>query len=252
MTRFRAFVICTSPRSGSTMLCKLLQETGVAGCPGSHFHRTSLQAWLDSYNLHASSYGSEKQALTAIFAAAIAKGSGNTGTFGLRLQQHSLSFFLQKLAVLYPEPSGDQARLNAAFGPSLFIHLTRENKLEQAISRLKAEQTGLWHRNADGSELERLSAPRQPIYDAAAITAHVKDLTEADLNWNIWFTKQGIQPLRITYDELSDAPTRVLAGVLKALGQDPAIAQNITPPTAKLSDEVSREWAHRFRAENNE
>ena len=32
----------------------------------------------------------------------------------------------------------------------------REDKVGQAISRLKAEQTGLWHKFSDGTERERL------------------------------------------------------------------------------------------------
>ncbi|MEM1201062.1 MAG: Stf0 family sulfotransferase, partial [Pseudomonadota bacterium] len=33
MAGFDAYVICTSPRSGSTLLCKLLAPTGIAGKP---------------------------------------------------------------------------------------------------------------------------------------------------------------------------------------------------------------------------
>ena len=48
MADFEAYVICTSPRSGSTLLCKLLVATGVAGLPASHFHEamTDIEAEL--------------------------------------------------------------------------------------------------------------------------------------------------------------------------------------------------------------
>lgn len=39
---YRAYVICTSPRSGSTLLCKLLAATGQAGKPKSYFHKPDL------------------------------------------------------------------------------------------------------------------------------------------------------------------------------------------------------------------
>ena len=34
---------------------------------------------------------------------------------------------------------------------------SRENKLAQAVSLIKAEQTGLWHIAPDGTELERVA-----------------------------------------------------------------------------------------------
>ena len=49
---FRSYIICTSPRSGNTLLCKLLAATNVAGVPGSHFHVPSLEGWLAAYDLH--------------------------------------------------------------------------------------------------------------------------------------------------------------------------------------------------------
>ncbi|WP_118133114.1 Stf0 family sulfotransferase [Oceanicella sp. SM1341] len=245
----RSCIICTSPRSGSTLLCRLLQATGRAGLPDSHFHEPSLAAWAEDYGLAPESFPDDRALTAAVLKAAIARGSGDTGCFGLRLQQHSFGFFMERLGALFPQAGSDAERLRAAFGETLFIHLTREDKLAQAVSRLKAEQTGLWHRRADGSELERLSAPRPPAYDAAAIAAHVADMTAADAAWEAWFAAQGITPLRLTYDALSRAPQAVLAQVLGALGLDPALAEGVAAPTARLSDALSAEWIARFRAE---
>jgi LPS sulfotransferase NodH len=47
MAKFDSYVICTSPRSGSTLLCKMLTSTGAAGKPDSYFFGTSLEEWLD-------------------------------------------------------------------------------------------------------------------------------------------------------------------------------------------------------------
>ena len=42
MAKYESYVLCTSPRSGSTLLCKLLAATGVAGNPDSYFHRPAV------------------------------------------------------------------------------------------------------------------------------------------------------------------------------------------------------------------
>ena len=165
----RSYIICTSPRSGSTMLCEMLRATGVAGRPASLFHTPALAAWLEAYDLRASDYGSVRETLKAVFAAALAEGTGDTETFGLRLQRGSFDFFMEQIHTLHPGQPSDLACIEAAFGPTVFIHLSRGDTLGQAISCLRAEQTGLWHRRADGTELERQDPKRQDGYDRAAI-----------------------------------------------------------------------------------
>lgn len=247
MADYKSYIICTSPRSGSTLLCGLLAATGQAGRPESLFHQPSLSAWLSDYDLNAADYAEERQILRAIVERAIAAGTGTTGMFGLRLQRPSFAFLAQKLRVLHPDVRGDANRFAATFGPTLFIHLTREAKLDQAISLIKAQQTGLWHRNADGSELERLSAPQPPRYDRAAIAAALTDLSQMDTDWCAWFKGQGIAPLRLTYDALSQDPGAALAKVLGRLGFDPGIAAGVKAPVARLADQTSRNWAAQFK-----
>lgn len=249
MRPFRAYVICTSPRSGSTLLCRLLREAGNAGLPDSHFHEPSLEKWLGDYGLREDGFSTRKDALTAVFKSAYEYGKDGGDIFGLRLQRHSFYFFMAQLRFLYPWLSDDRSCFEAAFGPTLFVHLTRENKLDQAISYVKATQSGLWHRAPDGTELERLSAPKEPVYDAAAIAAQLELSKQMETQWEAWFAKERITPLRVTYDELSAAPYGTLARVLHALGLPCQPGEEVTPPVAKLADGTNREWAERFRSE---
>lgn len=249
MPPYDAYVLCTAPRSGSTLLCKLLAATGIAGDPGSHFHEPSLAEWLADHDLPEVPGRDERDTVAAVFDAAIAHGRGGTPVFGLRLQRHSFAFFAEKLALLHPGPAGDAARMEAAFGCTLFIHLTRADKVDQAVSLVRAGQTGLWHRAADGSELERTAPPREPVYDGAAIAAAVAELTGYDRDWDAWFEREGVSPLRLTYDALSADPAGTLATVLEALGLPRAAARGVKPGTARLADATNRDWVERFRAE---
>lgn len=250
MAPYSAYVICTAPRSGSTLLCRLLAATGVAGNPGSHFHRPSLADWRSAYGLDVADLPEDAQR-RAIFDAARAKGRGDTPVFGLRLQRHSFNFFIAQLRLAYPDGASDIACFDAAFGRTKFIHLTRANKVAQAVSRLKAEQTGLWHRAPDGTEIERLAPPAAPEYDAEAIAAHYATLTQYDADWRAWFATHHYAPLAVDYDALARDPQAALARVLDAIGQDPAIARTLETPVAKLADEVNIAWETRFRAERN-
>ena len=249
MAKYDSYIICTSPRSGSTLLCKLLAATGVAGNRNSYFHRPSISDWLADLGLTRKPSVPERELLEAIFRAAIAKGTLNTGIFGLRLQRHSFDFFTEKLAVLHPEHSNDAERFQAAFGRTLFVHLTRRDKVAQAVSYVKAQQTGLWHAAPDGTELERLSPPQEPAYDASEIRARLEEMTAHDHSWERWFAALEIDPLRITYEELSEDPGETLRVVLDHLGLEREGADGIEPGVAKLADDISQDWAARFRSE---
>lgn len=249
---YKSYIICTSPRSGSTLLRKLLAATGKSGNPNSHFHVPSLTGWLESYDLQRTDFGSDHETLSAIFAAAQKRGTGDTGMFGLRLQRGSFDFLMQQMEILYPDQQSDFARIQTAFGPTLLIHLTRANKLDQAISRVKATQTGLWHKAADGSELERLSPPQEPYYDAGEITRTLAELSALEDAWTVWFERENLQPLIVSYDALSSDPANVLAGILEELGLDPDLARDVSPQVAKLADATNRDWAKRFLAEQGD
>ena len=251
MTNNQSYVICTSPRSGSTLLCRLLGATGVAGKPGSHFHEPSISAWLDYYGLTDKAGDNDRHVLKRIFDAARAHGTAGTDVFGLRLQRHSFDFFVKQLDVLHPGLASDRARFEAAFGRTFFIHLTRPDKLDQAVSYIKASQTGLWHQAPDGTELERLAPPQKPVYDAAKITRQIAEFEAFDEAWDAWFSKEHIEPLRLTYDGLSADPNGTLANVLDRLGLDRRIAANIHPGIAKLADATNREWVSLYLAETD-
>lgn len=232
------------------MLCKLLAATRIAGNPGSHFHKPSMRAWLGYYDLERKSFSSEQDAISAVFTAALDVGKGETDVFGLRLQRYSFAFFTDQLKLLLPTFASDKERIEAAFGATQFIYLKREDHLDQAISRLRAQQTGLWHRKADGSDLERMQPEQTGGYERQKIEAYVQQATAQNEEWRRWFAKEAIAPLVMTYAELSRHPQAALARVLSHIGLDNSVADTVPVQTRKLADETNLEWRARFITES--
>ena len=249
MKHTKSYIICATPRSGSTLLCDLLADTGVAGRPDSFFRRQSIPWWAHHLNLSVAEWGDEHEFDRSYLTAVQQQGSGGTQVFGMRLMWESVGALSKRLELHYPGLPSDSARFRTAFGPPFYVHLSREDKIAQAVSLLKAEQTGLWHVAADGTERERVKPGQAPVYDAQGLSEQVAELEGHDAAWASWFARQKIQPVRITYEALSTEPLTTLAIVLTALGQDPTIAGTVEPRTAKLADSESREWAARFRTE---
>ena len=129
------------------------------------------------------------------------------------------------------------------------MHLTRRDKVAQAVSYVKARQTGLWHAAPDGTELERLSTPQGPAYDAGEIRTRLDEMTAHDGNWEHWFAASEIDPLKITYEELSAGTTNTLRAMLDRLGLERDAADGIEPAVAKLADDINQDWVARFQSE---
>ncbi len=249
MRHTKSYIICATPRCGSTLLCDLLTDTGAAGCPDSYFRRESFSWYVNHFNISVAEWDDEHEFDQSYLTAVQQRGSAGTPVFGMRLMWESVGDLSKRLGSLYPGLPSDSARFRSAFGPPFYVHLSREDKVAQAVSRLRAEQTGLWHVAADGTERERLKPGQAPVYDARGLSEQVAELEGHDAAWASWFAQQRIQSVRITYEALSTEPQAALATVLSALDLDPAIAETVEPRTAKLADNGSREWATRFRKE---
>lgn len=244
-----SYIICSTPRTGSTLLCDLLAATKVAGDPDSFFMRNVDQVWVERWGLPNRDDLDAAGYAAAYLEAAVRAGKGDTAIFGLRLMRENLDDLSVLIDRAVPGLPSDRARLEKAFGRILYIHLTREDKLAQAVSMIKAEQTGLWHIAPDGTELERLAPPGEPTYDFGRIARKLAQLEKHDAGWLSWFEAQGIEPLRIGYESLSADPAGAVSSIRTALGIASPAASAPKPGVAKLADAVSREWMRRYRSE---
>jgi len=240
-------VICATPRCGSTLMCHMLRATGVAGHPESWFHRPDLAEWCGQYGVSVDPALDPAGAMRACVAQAMIEGRGATGVFGLRLQYKSLAYLMDQLAGAFPHAPNDPARLEAAFGPLSYIYLRREDKLAQAISRVRAEQSGLWHKAPDGTEIERLSEPQDPMFDRARLSEVIAELEAHERGWMDWFARHKITPFALDYETLSQDPRHHLRRVLGFLDLPAAAADRVDVPTAKLADSVNAAWADAYR-----
>ena len=243
------YIICGTPRTGSTLLCNLLASTKTTGNPDSFYGRKFMSWWAEEWRLPGRDTMGERDFNIAYLNAAVAAGKGGTGIFGLRLMRENLDELSAILDQVFPQLPSDKTRLERAFGRIFYIHLSREDKLAQAISLVKAEQTGLWHMAPDGTEIERLAPPEEPEYDFARINREVQELERYDTAWNSWFAAQGIEPRCIGYETLSANPAAALIGICEALGVQAPNARDVRPGVAKLADETSLDWMRRYRSD---
>ena len=240
------YVLCTTPRSGSTLLCDLLRQTGVAGWPESFFRQLSVPFFARDFGLPPQD-GEKYDESYITEALKVARNGGSLA--GIRLMWNGIDTLERIVRQYHPDNGPGAETIAAAFGETRYIYLERGDRLAQAISRARAEQSGLWHRNADGSVREQTGPARQAGYDRDMIQHYLDEQASDIAAWNAWFQAFGISPHRLTYEALTSDPSATVAGILTFLGLDPNAATALAPATAKLADETSERWANRFRAQ---
>ena len=91
-----SYLICATPRTGSSLLCGLLESTGVAGHPESYFRQPDERMWAARWGIARASDGSFSYA--DYVQAALAAGRTDNGVFAARIMWGTLDEVIGKLA----------------------------------------------------------------------------------------------------------------------------------------------------------
>ncbi len=132
ITPTAAFVVCSVPRSGSSLLCELLALTGLAGAPSEFFDHGLMNQFSAVWGT--GTFGDYMAAL-------LSKKTSPNGVFGVKTHHHQLEYALRHTDFIDALPN------------PRFIYIKRHDHLRQAVSWMRAEQTGLWasdHRSSGG------------------------------------------------------------------------------------------------------
>lgn len=237
--------ICATPRTGSSLLCGLLESTGVAGRPESYFRQPDEYAWAGRWGIVSRSDGTFTYA--DYFRAALAAGSTDNGVFAARIMWGTMGEVLGKLAGVYPRFSGlDLDLLQRAFGQPRFVYLRRGDPVAQAVSLLRAEQTGVWF---EATQATSQVPQQEPRFDLDRLRARVHLAGAHNAAWQEWFTSAGVQPHPVLYEELAADPVGVTRGVLGFLGLELPAGREIVVQHRRLADDLNAEWISRYRTE---
>lgn len=246
LNRVDSYLVCATPRTGSSLLMGLLDSTGVAGHPQAYFREPDEPLWAERWQV---GYGADGEFDYAAYVrAALAAGRSDNGVFGAKLMPDALEHLVTKLGTLHPDLAGDAlALLRKVFGTTAFVLVRRDDALSQAVSWWRAEQTGTWFVGGHGEIDRGRPAPVEPFFDADRITGYLREIAEHEAGWERWFAAHGIRPRRVVYEDLvADMPT-VVRELLRALGIDPSTARAVGPRHHRQADRLNDEWVKRYR-----
>lgn len=231
-----SYLLCGTPRTGSTLLCGLLASTGVAGRPESYFRAPDERAWAARFGLLVAADGSVDRQRFA--RAARSAGSTPNGVAAARVMWGSVQRVVDGLAPP-PRTRRDLDVLTDVYGPLRLVHLRREDAVGQAVSWARAEQTGYWQ--------EGDPRAAEPRFDLAEVEELVRTVGEHEAAWDRWFAAQGVAPHRVTYEEVTADPDRAVRGILDHLGVAPPAGWRPAPRQRRQADGLSAAWVRRYR-----
>lgn len=252
----QAYVVCATPRSGSTLLCEMLRDTGIAGEPLEHFEilrHSSLPRQpreyfedvelpsLDELLAPPRPGTPSREPPEAWRSRILAEGRGANGVWGGKLMWGHVEDLLARARELPGLAGADLEQvLRQLLDDPQLVFVTREDKVAQAVSLWRALQTESWR-------AEDAPKAHAPVYDLTAIDHLVSRLESDEKSWTAWFARAGKAPFAVTYEQLEEAPAETVAAVLHALGLPDGTVP--VPPLARQRDELSEAWIDRYRRE---
>lgn len=182
------YVICATPRSGSTLLAKGLQSTNIAGLPHEYFNIDHQSDYLKRWDF--------KELEDYIGLLQKHRVSSN-GIFGFKIHYNQ-----------YVE-TFDKKNLSSYFNNLNYIFITREDKIMQGISLEKAMQTQKW-----SSEFIPI---RKSRFNYKGIKNRIDTINSQESNWLKYFRTYGIKPYIVRYEDLEQKYELTIKEVLEFL-----------------------------------
>lgn len=221
----KRYMIATTARTGSTLLCSRIAEYGGLGFPNEflneryigEFDRLFPNPSLDDFERYVS------QAFTS-----------PEGVFGMKVdwwrfqeaRQHDL--------------------FRAFYEPlDLVVHLRRNDFVAQAVSLELAVRSNTWHaRDVEGSDT--VEARHQGLaFDPAAIKEHARAILNQEFYWRRYIEQTGVRALDLSYEDVA----RDVDGSIQAIADAFDLRLNrrrSEPIIEKALSSVAQHWRDRF------
>lgn len=243
----RAYIIASTPRTGSTLLCRDLWASGCAGAPKEYLNPSQIRDWsmrLATSRWHRLAWAalrgpalplalhtlSDSERVVERLQTIRRLRTGPSGLFGLKIHWHHFR----------RHASHSNNPIVEALQPSKWIRVVRRDRVRQAVSWARALQTGRWSSNTPGW--------LPPLFLPRLIHACEKTIRAHERAWDAWFLRAGIVPEIVEYESLTTDRVGTTLRLLATLGQ-PQRTVSLGSPNDHLrqADATTELWLTAYR-----
>lgn len=232
-----SYVVASTPRTGSSLLCAGLWASRVAGQPGEVFAPDFRAPWREHWGLP------EDVSLSRYLSCVHAGGRTPNGVFGTKIQWMHVAPLAREAGL------ADGADVfDALFGDVRFVNTVRRDRRAQALSWYRAISTGQWYRTA---WQRTASTPETPSVEAIRFLEAEIDAQQHA--WETYFGDARRARIEVVYEDLGEDYRGQVARVLAWLGLDVSAAAGLSSPhLLRQADDVTERWRHELIAEEGQ
>jgi LPS sulfotransferase NodH len=228
----RSVLLCSHPRSGSTLLGEAIHAAGGLGCPIEYLHRgfrpTLAERW-------------RTPGLPDYLRAFYRWRTDPSGVLASKVFWRDLEETAEERG------SGCAAEdiVDQVFPAPVFIYLRRRDRVRQAVSAFVAKETGAFRALGD-----RADPPRDVAYSYEGILRQLAVSDYSHSRWQRFFQERGITPWQVCYEDLVTDYALTVKAVLSFLSS--ALEQRRTfvdargPRLQRQADAASEGLVARF------
>lgn len=235
-----SYLVCFTARSGSTLLCEALVNTGLAGRPEEYFLpgsqvRFQTPVWNEWTDLPLADY----------LGRILEIGTTPNGVFGTKCQIQELYDVVGLLRQTPPyQNMGPSEVIASVFPNPRYIFVTRRDKVRQAISNVRARQTQeWWFRDTSTTGTSGVA----PTYNFTMIDQTVQQFVVQEARWAQFFADAAITPFTVVYEDLVLRYEETVRDVLAWLTIAGARSLGLPEPgMKKQADALSEAWVERY------
>jgi len=244
----QTYRIWFTPRNGSTLLCKGLEQTGIAGQPGEFFNVMDSETLCEKYQV--STYEALRSRIWEL-------GTSPNGVFGMKHSWHTshterIADELRTLRGDQIPPNATAADLLADFFPNCtHIFLTRRNKIRQAVSWWKAIKDHVWHLESSQEQASDRDFYEQN-YDFDALHHLFREATLRECAMQAVFSASDSTPLTLVYEDFILDFQGTIQRIVDHVGIPYPNFPVLKKFYAQTANDQSEAWVQRFRTELQE
>jgi LPS sulfotransferase NodH len=222
------YMICSTARCGSTLLCSLLQNTGVMGVPHEYFHlaqhgKQLVQRLIDkdlSRNVTMDEY------LTTV----MRYRTTPNGVFGIKGHYNQC------------QPHFKSGVISRCFGDMKYVFIRRRDMVAQAVSLVIASQTGKWTSHEEKQ--------KDPSYNHETIEGAITVGVFHNYMWDLFFAENGIEACMVYYEDILERPNEEVQRVVDFVGVEAEVSVDVNDAgLQREATQINLEWQERYRSE---
>ncbi len=200
------YLICSSPRCGSTLLGQMMYDTKIMGDPLEYFNPSYLNAYFRRF-------GGNEESVEGIVSKLETIRTSPNGKFGIQIHfRHFVDLF---------KSAESPAAVDFLNSFDRIIFMRRHDRMAQAISLYRARTTGIWSslendfRAKKGCSTKNL--PDTP-FDPVRISECLYWISAQDSGWMNLFNKIDIPFFEIYYEDFMEKWEESCCDVISYLG----------------------------------